>query len=265
MNIIYEPKGPAAEYAHKALNHRIGCSHGCSYCFGPATLRMDKEKFHKPHDRKGVLAALQKEAPKFTGTDERVLLCFIGDPYDIINNESNLTRDVLRILRTNDVPFQILTKGGMRAVPDFDLYSRADAFGTTLTFLEGLKSFEYEPHAATPGDRIRAIEIAHAQNIETFVSLEPVIDPQQSLKIIERTHKFVDHYRIGKLNHQPSKINWRRFAIAAIKLCRDLGKDYYIKNDLAKHLEGFAFTNTDRRKVKRELTKKPINKTLFED
>jgi len=259
MNVIYEPKGRAAEYAHLAINHRIGCSHRCSYCYGPAVTK-DPDFHNKPHDRKGVLEALQKEAPKFAGTNERVLLCFIGDPYD----NSNLTRYVLVVLKTYDIPFQILTKGGMRAASDFDLYTKLDAFGTTLTLLDPERAREVEPFAATPSNRIRAIEIAHARGIETFVSLEPVIDSQQSLLIIERTHKFVDHYRIGKLNYQPSKINWRRFAIAAIKLCRDLGKDYYIKKDLAEHLEGFAFCNTDRRKVKREPAKhKPDQKGLF--
>ncbi len=265
MNVIYEPKGPAAEYAHLAINHRIGCSHRCDYCFGPATLKMTKEKFHNgPHDKEGVLAVLQKEGPKYTGTDKRVLLCFIGDPYDIANNENNLTYNVLRILRAYDIPFQILTKGGMRAVPDFDLYTKLDAFGTTLTLLDPERARETEPFAATPPNRIRAIEIAHERGIETFVSLEPVIDPMQTLLIIERTHKFVDHYRIGKLNHQPSGINWRRFRMAVIRLCRDLKKDYYIKKDLAEYLEGFAFTNTDKRKVKREPTKhRPGQMGLF--
>lgn len=265
MTVIYEPSGRAAEFAHLAINHRIGCSHRCSYCYGPAVTK-DPDFHNKPHDREGVLAELQKEAPKHAGTDVRVLLCFIGDPYDIINNESNLTRDVLRILKAYDIPFQILTKGGMRAVPDFDLYDRKlDCFGTTLTLLDPERARQSEPYAASPSNRIRAIEIAHKQGIETFVSLEPVLDASQSLQIIERAHEFVDHYRIGKLNHRPSDINWRLFGVRAIRLCRELGKDFYIKNDLAEHLGDFVFTNTDKRRVKREVpAKRPVKKTLFE-
>jgi len=263
MPIIYEPKGRAAEFAHLAINHRIGCSHRCSYCYGPTVTR--NPDFHnKPHDRDGVLAELQKEAPKYAGTDIRVLLCFIGDPYDIINNESNLTREVLRILKAYDIPFQILTKGGMRAVPDFDIYGKFDAFGTTLTILDAKRVREVEPYAASPSNRIRAIEIAHVKEIETFVSLEPVLDATETLQIIERTHEFVDHYRIGKLNHQKSDINWRLFGVRAIRLCREVGVDYYIKKDLAEHLDDFPFTNVDRRKVKKEVpAERPVKETLF--
>jgi len=143
----------------------------------------------------------------------------------------------------------------MRAVSDFDLYTKLDTFGTTLTLLDPGGARETEPFAASPSNRIRAIELAHQQGIETFVSLEPILDVTQSLQIIEQTHEFVDHFRIGKLNYQKSDINWRLFGVRAIRLCRQLKVDYYIKKDLAEHLEDFPFTNTDRRMVKRETTK----------
>ena len=63
-----------------------------------------------------------------------------------------------------------------------------------------------------------------------------------------------DPYEIGKLNHdkeQESRIDWRRFGATAIELCAKYGKRYYIKEDLAKHLGGIAFTQTDTRKVVR--------------
>ena len=266
MNVIYRPKGRAAEYSHLAINHYIGCRHGCVYCYCPAVMR--NPDFHtKPRMREGVLAALQKEAPKFTGTGERVLLCFASDPYQPLNNATNLTREVIKILISNDIPFQVLTKGGMRAVPDFDLYRPGiDAFGSTLTFLDPAKSLEAEPCAPTPANRIRAIERAHEEGIETWVSLEPVLDAKESLAVIERTHGFVDLFKIGILNHQPSDINWRKFGTKAIELCREYKTDYYIKADLAKYLDGIHFCNIDNRKVKREpLNQKPDQKSLFEE
>jgi len=82
----------------------------------------------------------------------------------------------------------------------------------------------------------------------------PVLDPKVSLRIIENTWEWVDLYKIGKLNHDPereAKIDWRSFGAKAIELCQRYGKRYYIKEDLAKHLEGIRFTQTDTRKVKR--------------
>lgn len=37
MNVIYEPKGRAKEYADLALNDYIGCENACVYCLHPDT------------------------------------------------------------------------------------------------------------------------------------------------------------------------------------------------------------------------------------
>jgi len=250
MPIIYEPKGRAAEYSHLAANIYSGCSHGCKYCYAPAVLRQSREQFNQPSQRKNLLAQVEKETPKYAGTDKRVLLCFTCDPYQHLNDAVGLTRQVMIRLQQQSIPFQVLTKGGGRAVPDFDLYSKRDAFATTLTFLDAARSAEDESQAATPDNRIAAIESAKQRGIETWVSLEPVIDPAESLAIIEQTADFVDHYKIGKLNHQATEItadDWRRFGIAAVELCEKLGKSYYVKDDLAALMPGVAIHNTDTR------------------
>lgn len=252
MEIIYRPTGRAEEFSHLAANLYRGCFNNCGYCFVPEFTHNDKF-FTEQSVRKDVLRRLELDAPNLAGTDERVLLCFTCDPYQLLDDTEQITRKAIKILRANDVPFQILTKGGMRAARDFDLYGPYDAFGTTLTFLDDEDSLLYEPNAALPADRIKAITTAKEHGIETSVSLEPVISPGQSLEIIRQTHTIVDYYRIGKLNHcdKLTAQAWRRFGIGAIQLCRKFNVDYYIKKDLARYLDGVHFFNTDRRKVKR--------------
>lgn len=253
MGIIYQSKGRAGEFAHLAANLYVGCSHGCEYCYVPAFTH-NKDFFTKQSVRKDVLWRLRREAPNYAGTDKRVLLCFSCDPYQPLDDTEQISRKTIEIFRANDVPFQILTKGGMRAARDFDLYGANDTFGTTLTFLDEPRSKEHEPRAALPADRIAAIKLAKEKDIETWVSLEPVINPSTSLEIIQQTHHIVDYFRIGKMNHRDtfSALIWRRFAIKTIQLCREFKVDYYIKNDLAKYLNGIPFHNTDRRKIKRK-------------
>jgi len=143
----------------------------------------------------------------------------------------------------------------MRAVGDFDLYGPHDAFATTMTFIKWRDSAEAEPQAAPPIHRIGSLVQAHqCFRIQTWVSLEPVLDPEQSLKIIEETWNFVDLYKIGKLNHdkqREDRIDWRAFGMEAIALCEKYGRRYYIKSDLAGYLKGVRFTNTDTRTVDR--------------
>ena len=253
MSVIYRPQGRAAEYSHLAINHYVGCSHGCTYCYVPAITR--NPDFHtKQSIRKDVLYKLRREAPNFAGMNERILLCFACDPYQPLDDELQITRKVIEILKANNIPFQVLTKAGTRAARDFDLYGPNDVFAVTLTFLNDTKSKQFEPNAAIPRSRILSLEMAKQYGFETWVSLEPVIEPDESLEIIRQTHQFVDLYKIGKMNHVPAianNINWRTFGKKAIQLCRECEVNYYIKADLAQYLDGITFCNTDNRKIKK--------------
>jgi len=249
MPIIYQPKGRAQEYSWLAINHYIGCGHGCTYCYARGIIQRTGADFDKPKVRKNVLELLAKEAPKFKGTQERVLLCFTCDPYQLLDISERMTRKVIKILKQYDIPFQVLTKGGMRAARDFDLYEQGDAFAATMTFLSEDKSRQFEPHAAPPSLRIKAMEAAHKQGIETWVSLEPVLNAQESLKIIHRLHNVVDHFKLGKLNYQKTNIDWREYVIKALELLHKYKKSYCIKNDLAKHLGDYAYCNKDTRTI----------------
>jgi len=252
MGVIYEPGGRALEYSLLALNHYRGCSHGCVYCYArKMTANFKNQDFDNPEVKSMVLSRLIDEAPRWSGTDKRVLLCFTCDPYQPLDEKEQLTRAVLHVLKENDIPFQILTKGGLRATRDFDLYGPNDTFATTLTYTDEHESRAKEPGASVPVERMEAIRLAHKRGIETWVSLEPVMDVEQTLDIIRMTSEFVDLYKIGKLNHYRSDIDWREFGIKAIYLCNERGKKYYIKNDLAASLKGVEYTSIDTRRVKR--------------
>lgn len=88
-------------------------------------------------------------------------MSFQGDVYQHTEMDLGLTRQALEILRTQNLPFTVLTKGGTRATRDFDLLEGYQArFGTSLVFLEQVDASEYEPGAALIGARIEAIEQA---------------------------------------------------------------------------------------------------------
>jgi len=249
-SLIYEPAGRAREYAPLALNLYNGCAHGCTYCYAPAACRKDRADFHaRPVPRVDVIAKLERELAKdievgmqrMNGQKDPVLLCFTCDPYQPLAAETNVTRRAIELLHEYGYPVHILTKGGTRAVPDFDLLGTHDhdAFASTLTFLARADSEQWEPHAALPADRLEAIALADARGIATWVSLEPVIDPEQSLEIIRRTYEHVDLFKVGTLNHYKlaATIDWRAFARQAVDLLEKLGARYYIKKDLRRYLD----------------------------
>ena len=240
MTIIYEPAGRAKEYCELAANLYRGCDHKCVYCYAPLATRSNKERFHlDPQPRIGVIDKLKKDASKIGGAEKRpVMLSFTSDPYQHLDAQEQLTRQAIKALKANLLKVVILTKGGTRAERDFDLLDGRDFVGATLTFISNKDSLEWEPGAALPHERMQMLMRAKERGIQTWASLEPVIDPEQSLEIIRQTHPFVDLYKVGTLNHhsRAKEIDWAKFARDVVKLLQELNCKYYIKDDLRKYL-----------------------------
>ena len=235
MTFIYIPQGKAYEYARLALNHYRGCRGGCVYCFGPDALHMTREEFARPAPRKGVLEGLRRELPKLRGNQDQVLMSFVADPYQPLEAELELTRQIISMMLENDVAFTILTKFGELAQRDFDLLRRARcSFGVTLTVDNERDRTIWEPHTGSVFHRKEALFRAHQAGIPTWVSLEPVIDPVATLKHIEECREFVDHWKVGKINYHPreNEIDWSKFKAEVLELLQKHNLSYYIKNSL---------------------------------
>jgi DNA repair photolyase len=61
---------------------------------------------------------LNKELEAIRG--KSVFLCFTCDPYQPIETEAKVTREIIQRLRLYDVSVNILTKGGLRSARDFE-------------------------------------------------------------------------------------------------------------------------------------------------
>lgn len=201
---------------------------------------MSREDFVNPIARQDILSQIEKEAPKYLGNE--ILLCFTCDPYCQLDEELRLTRETIKILHKNNITVHILTKGGKKSERDFDLLlanRNQSWYGATLTFIDNKHSKLYEPNASLPKERFEVLRRAFVYGIKTWVSLEPVIDPEQTLEIIRQTHSFINKYKIGKWNYskEADKIDWKAFINDAIELLERYNSKYYIKKDLLPYVE----------------------------
>lgn len=239
-SIIYAPRGQAGEYAPLATNPYRGCGHKCAYCYVPAVLRMSREEFDSgASPRPGFLSALQKDARKYqaAGITEQVMLSFTTDPYH--PGDTHLTRGTIVELQRHGLGVCTLTKGGSRALRDLDLFRPArDAFASTLTSLDDAFSRKWERGAAPASDRVATLREFHDAGIFTWVSLEPTLDCDASLAVIEATHGFVDLYKIGRVNYLPmtKTTDWREYTLRIVEAVNRLGVAHYIKRDLQPYL-----------------------------
>lgn len=240
--IIYEPVGKAKEYAHLALNLYNGCTHACVYCYG-RQYSTDKN-FKYSLLKNNVIEKLKDDIIKikndFGNNIPEILMSFQGDVYQPDEIKIGITREVIEILIENKLPFTILTKGGTRAIRDFDLLEKYDKcrFGTTLILCRNNDIEYWEPGAPSYEDRIEACKTAHNLGISTWMSMEPVIDPVQALNIIDLHHDIVDAWKVGKINYYPeieNKVDWIKFREdVKMKFSSYNITNYYLKNSLTR-------------------------------
>lgn len=235
MRAIYKPKGKAAEYGKYAVNLYTGCTHGCSYCYVPGCLRISRDQFHASWKlREGILEQLDKDAARHP-KDEPVFLSFTSDPYQ--PGAAATTREALKILNRHGINFTVLTKGGLRAGQDFDLYKEGDFLGITIA--SGLAGLD-EPGASPILDRIETLKTAKWKyGIHTWASIEPVIHTRDSLLYIEIlcTLGVVDHIKIGACSGNHSAVrDWKRFGEMAEEICQRHNVNYYLKEDLRRRM-----------------------------
>jgi DNA repair photolyase len=258
QKIISVPKGPALEYSPLAFNAYKSCSHGCIYCYCPAIFRnKSRVEFHNEIDQKEKpIERLKDEVSKWKHKKQQVLLSFVGDPYAPEDCKNRYTRKALEILLSNGFPVSILSKGGKRILKDLDIfikYKNKIKVGATLTMITGGDSKHFEPKAAVPRDRMETLKELHKNGIRTWVSLEPVLDTQATLNLIQKTHSYVDEYKIGRWNHSKDaseNIDWRKFLYDAVKLLRKYKCNFYVKNDLARYSNSASFFKGNERNAR---------------
>lgn len=206
MSLIYKPKGAAGEYARYAVNFYNGCPNGCTYCYNKRGLAKNLLGKDEPTIKKGyddwtfMVDAFMGEALKMI--DELrahgIFMSFTTDP--LTKTTVYATMCATEFLTMNKIPTYILSKGNK--IPSF-LQSIIDwreerkkyiHFGVTLTGCD-----EFEPNALPNDERIRMLSKAKEFGINTFVSLEPIIDLKKSLNMVRDSFTWVDEYRIGLL------------------------------------------------------------------
>jgi DNA repair photolyase len=201
---------------------------------------MDRTEFDAgAEERPNFLDYLTKDARKYqaAGITGQVMLSFTTDPYH--PGDTILTRQTLEVLQAHGLGICTLTKGGGRALRDIDMFRpKRDAFASTLTSLDESFSRKWERGAALPEDRIAALQAFHSAGIFTWVSLEPTIDVESSLAIVQATHEYVDLYKIGRVNYLPitKTTDWKSYTERIVDLCARLNAAHYVKKDLQPYL-----------------------------
>ena len=168
----------------RSINPYRGCEHGCVYCFARPThaylglspgLDFETKLFAK-HDAAAILA---RELAKPSYRPLPIGLGTNTDPYQPVERELGITRQILEVLDRFNHPVTIVTKSAL-ILRDLDILSRMAQRGlvdatVSVTTLDADLARKLEPRAPTPPRRLAAIEALAAAGIPTGVLAAPMI------------------------------------------------------------------------------------------
>jgi DNA repair photolyase len=168
----------------RSINPYRGCEHGCIYCFARPThaylglspgLDFETKILFKPEAAK--LLAAELASPKYRC--DVVAMGTNTDPYQPVERELKVTRQILRVLSDFNNPVGIVTKSRL-ITRDIDILADmakrnlAECF-VSVTTLDKDLARTMEPRASAPHRRLEAIKMLNDAGIPTGVMTAPMI------------------------------------------------------------------------------------------
>lgn len=168
----------------RSINPYRGCEHGCVYCFARPThsfmglspgLDFESKLFAKPD----AARLLDKELSKDGYQPRTIAIGTNTDPYQPIEKQYRIMREILEVLEARGHPVGIVTKSAL-VTRDLDILSRMAERGLakvalSVTTLERMLARTMEPRASTPTKRLEAIRQLSDAGIPASVMVAPII------------------------------------------------------------------------------------------
>jgi DNA repair photolyase len=168
----------------RSINPYRGCEHGCTYCFARPThafmglspgLDFETRLFAKTN----AAELLERELSNPAYQPKTIAMGTNTDPYQPIEKQRRITRQILEVLDRFNHPVGIVTKSAL-VTRDLDILKSMAGRGLvkvalSLTTLDRKLARAMEPRAATPERRLEALETLSAAGIPTAVMTAPII------------------------------------------------------------------------------------------
>ncbi|MCB1506158.1 MAG: PA0069 family radical SAM protein [Hyphomicrobiaceae bacterium] len=182
-NIITTNDSPDISF-DQSINPYRGCEHGCIYCYARPThcylghsagLDFETILYVKPN----APQLLERELANPRYRPRIIALGTNTDPYQPIERERRLTRQILEVLERAQHPVGIVTKSAL-VVRDIDILSRMAEKGLakvalSITTLDRRLARAMEPRAATPARRLEALRLLGEAGVPTTLMMAPII------------------------------------------------------------------------------------------
>lgn len=167
-----------------SINPYRGCEHGCSYCYARPTHEflgfsagLDFESRIMVKENAPELLRRELSAPKWQ--PQELAMSGVTDCYQPIERKLQLTRRCLTVLAEFRNPVSVITKNFL-VTRDLDLLRelashQAVRVNVSINSLDAALARKLEPRAASPRQRLAAVEVLAQAGVPTGVLVAPVI------------------------------------------------------------------------------------------
>lgn len=168
----------------QSINPYRGCEHGCSYCYARPThaylghspgLDFETQLYAKTN----AAELLRKELSSRRYVPQTIALGAVTDPYQPIERDFRITREILEVLEEARHPVGIVTKSAL-VVRDIDVLARMARHGIvkvalSITTLDPKLARSMEPRASTPPKRLDAVRQLSEAGVPVQVMVAPIV------------------------------------------------------------------------------------------
>jgi len=194
-----------------------GCEHGCLYCYAwwiKSHTNWKRNQKWIPYsdwinstpivnlvsDLRSQLNSMQDSTR--AGIKD-IFVSSLTDCYQPLESQHRITRQVIKILIENELPFTILTKN-KSVLDDIDLFTGYDKcrVGLTIVTLDDKLRQMLEPNSSPITDRIDTLKQLRRAGISTYCSIEPILPDERSnpFAIVDTLQDYVDLFEFGMWN-----------------------------------------------------------------
>jgi DNA repair photolyase len=176
----------------QSINPYRGCEHGCIYCYArpshaylglSAGLDFESVLIAKTN----TAEALERELADPRYVPKTIMLGSNTDPYQPIERDYRLTRQILEIMDRTSHPVGIVTKSAS-VVKDIDVLASLASrnlvrVAVSVTTLDHKLARRMEPRASTPARRVEAIAKLNAAGVPASAMMAPIIPAINDMEI----------------------------------------------------------------------------------
>ena len=175
------------------LNPYGGCSFGCTYCYAAffSRTKQGRDTWGKWVDVKENAIELMDRRRVGSLDGKLIYMSSVTDPYQPVERELQLTRNVLKIMAERHKPKLVVQTRSPDVVRDVDLFQQIEANGgrvqvnMTITTDDEDVRRTFEPFCPSNMVRLKAIGEVNDAGVETCITMTPLL-------LVSQPYSFVD-------------------------------------------------------------------------